>query len=260
MSDEKLDLVANRLKRASRVTILTGAGVSAASGVPTFRGSGGLWRQFRAEDLATPEAFSRDPVLVWEWYAWRRSLVAECQPNPAHDVIARWSREFDRCTVITQNVDDLHQRAGTDAARVIELHGNATRVRCLACGRQWPRDEIQERLVAGEAVPACTACGGILKPLTVLFGEPMPAAAVERAEERSRAAGCFLVVGSSLAVYPAAYMPSYAKEAGARLVVVNLTATRLDHVADVVLAGSAGAILTGLVSRVEARVARRSGS
>ncbi|HEY9466272.1 MAG TPA: Sir2 family NAD-dependent protein deacetylase, partial [Vicinamibacterales bacterium] len=108
VSDEKLDALAQRLKGAARVTILTGAGVSAASGVPTFRGNGGLWRQFRAEDLATPGAFSRDPVLVWEWYAWRRELIAACRPNPAHEVIARWSKAFERCTVITQNVDDLH--------------------------------------------------------------------------------------------------------------------------------------------------------
>ena len=113
MSDEQLEVLAARLRRASRVTILTGAGVSAASGVPTFRGNGGLWREFRAEDLATPEAFGRNPALVWEWYAWRRELVASCRPNPAHEVIAQWSREFDRCTVITQNVDDLHIRAGT---------------------------------------------------------------------------------------------------------------------------------------------------
>ena len=126
-------------------------------------------------------------------------------------------------------------------------------------GARYPRDEIQERLLAGETVPACHACGGVLKPLTVLFGEPMPGAAVERAEERSRAAGCFLVVGSSLAVYPAAYMPSYAKEAGARLVVVNLTPTRLDHVADVVLAGPAGSILAALVERVEGRAVRQHG-
>jgi NAD-dependent deacetylase len=139
---------------------------------------------------------------------------------------------------------------------VIELHGNATRVRCLGCDSRYSRDEIQERLLAGESVPACGTCGGILKPLTVLFGEPMPGAVVQRAEARARAAGCFLVVGSSLAVYPAAYMPSYAKEGGARLVVVNLTPTRLDHVADVVLAGSAAAMLAGLAERVEARAIR----
>ena len=161
------------------------------------------------------------------------------QPNPAHRALVALERLGLLDSVITQNVDDLHQRAGTDPTKVIELHGNATRVRCLGCDRRYARDDIQARLLTGESVPACGGCGGILKPLTVLFGEPMPAAAVQRAEARARAAGCFLVVGSSLAVYPAAYMPTYAKEAGARLVVVNLTPTRLDHVADVVLAGPA---------------------
>jgi NAD-dependent deacetylase len=184
------------------------------------------------------------------------AAIRRAEPNPAHRAIVTLERLGLLDCVITQNVDDLHQRAGTDPARVIELHGNATRVRCLACGRRSTRDEIQERLLAGEAVPACRACGGIVKPLTVLFGEPMPAAAVEEAEARSRAAGCFLVVGSSLAVYPAAYMPTYAREGGARLVVVNLTPTRLDHLADVVLAGPAGSILAGLAGRIEARVAR----
>ena len=260
--DARLDRAAELVAGTGRVVVFTGAGVSTESGIPDFRSPTGLWARYDPDDFSYPN-FMRSEDARRRYWAVGRELYAAirgAQPNPAHRALVPLERMGLLDCVITQNVDDLHQRAGTDAARVIELHGNATRVRCLACGRQWPRDEIQERLVAGEAVPACTACGGILKPLTVLFGEPMPAAAVERAEERSRAAGCFLVVGSSLAVYPAAYMPSYAKEAGASLVVVNLTATRLDHVADVVLAGSAGAILTGLVSRVESRVARRSES
>jgi NAD-dependent deacetylase len=199
VSDEQIDLLAARLRRASRVTILTGAGVSAASGVPTFRGSGGLWRQFRAEDLATPDAFRRNPTLVWEWYAWRRELVAACRPNPAHEVIARWSRAFDRGTVITQNVDDLHVRA--DTSNLIRVHGSLWDLSCWnACGAAPWRDET----VPLTAVPpSCPACGGLARPAVVWFGESLPVDALTVAAE---ACSCdvFLTVGTSALVYPAA--------------------------------------------------------
>ena len=254
----RLDRAAELVAAAGRLVVFTGAGVSTESGIPDFRSSTGLWARYDPDDFSFPN-FMRSEDARRRYWAVGRELYAAiraAQPNAAHRAIVALERLGLLDCVITQNVDDLHQRAGTDPARVVELHGNATRVRCLACDRRYPRDEIQARLLAGESLPACTACGGILKPLTVLFGEPMPAPAVQQAEERSRAAGCFLVVGSSLAVYPAAYMPTYAKEAGARLMVVNLTPTRLDHVADVVLAGPAGPILAGLVERVEARAVR----
>jgi NAD-dependent deacetylase len=256
--DARLDRAAELVATVGRVVVFTGAGVSTESGIPDFRSPTGLWARYDPDDFSFP-TFMRSEDARRRYWAVGKELYAairRAEPNPAHRAIVTLERLGLLDCVITQNVDDLHQRAGTDPARVIELHGNATRVRCLACGRRSTRDEIQERLLAGEAVPACRACGGIVKPLTVLFGEPMPAAAVEEAEARSRAAGCFLVVGSSLAVYPAAYMPTYAREGGARLVVVNLTPTRLDHLADVVLAGPAGSILAGLAGRIEARVAR----
>jgi NAD-dependent deacetylase len=256
--DARLDRAAELVAAAGRLVAFTGAGVSTESGIPDFRSPTGLWARYDPDDFSFPN-FMRSEDARRRYWAVGRELYAAiraAQPNPAHRALVALERLGLLDCVITQNVDDLHQRAGTDPERVIELHGNATRVRCLGCDRRYPRDEIQARLLGGEDVPACRACGGILKPLTVLFGEPMPGAAVEQAEERSRAAGCFLVVGSSLAVYPAAYMPSYAKEAGARLVVVNLTPTRLDHVADVVMAGPAGAILARLVERLEARAVR----
>ena len=256
--DARLDRAADLVATAGRVVAFTGAGVSTESGIPDFRSPTGLWARYDPDDFSFPN-FMRSEDARRRYWAVGRELYAairEAAPNPAHRAIVALERLGLLDCVITQNVDDLHQRAGTSPARVIELHGNATRVRCLACDRRCSRDEIQARLVAGESVPACAACGGIIKPMTVLFGEPMPPAAVQLAEERSRAAGCFLVVGSSLAVYPAAYMPTYARESGARLVVVNLTPTRLDHMADVVLAGSAGPILAGLVERVEARTGR----
>jgi NAD-dependent deacetylase len=256
--DARLDRAAELVATAGRIVVFTGAGVSTESGIPDFRSPTGLWARYDPDDFSFPN-FMRSEDARRRYWAVGRELYAairEAEPNPAHRAIAALERLGLLDCVITQNVDDLHQRAGTSPGRVIELHGNATRVRCLACDRRCPRDEIQTRLLAGESVPACAACGGIIKPMTVLFGEPMPAAAVHLAEERSRAAGGFVVVGSSLAVYPAAYMPTYAKESGARLVIVNLTPTRLDHVADVVLAGPAGPMLAGLVERVEARRGR----
>ena len=256
--DDRLDRAADLVAATGRVVVFTGAGVSTESGIPDFRSPTGLWARYDPDAFSFPNFMRSEEARRRYWTVGRElyAAIRAAEPNDAHRAIVALERRGLLDCVITQNVDNLHQRAGTDPARVIELHGNATRVRCLQCDRHVPRDEVQARLMAGEAVPACLGCGGILKPLTVLFGEPMPAAAVQQAEDRSRAAGCFLVVGSSLGVYPAAYMPSYAKESGASLVVVNLTPTRLDHVADVVLTGSAGPILTGLVARVEARVVR----
>jgi NAD-dependent deacetylase len=256
--DTRLDRAAELLATIGRIVAFTGAGVSTESGIPDFRSPTGLWARYDPDDFSFPNFMRSEDARRRYWTVGRElyGAIRAAQPNPAHRALVTLERLGLLDSVITQNVDNLHQRAGTDPGKVIELHGNATRVRCLACDRRYARGDIQERLLAGESVPACAACGGILKPLTVLFGEPMPAGAVERAEERSRAAGSFLVVGSSLAVYPAAYMPNHAKEAGARLVVVNLTPTRLDHVADVVLAGPAGPILAGLVERVEALVGR----
>ena len=256
--DARLDRVAELLVTTGRVVAFTGAGVSTESGIPDFRSATGLWARYDPDDFSFPNFMRSDDARRRYWAVGRElyTAIQAAQPNEAHRALVSLERLGLLDCVITQNVDNLHQRAGTDPGKVIELHGNATRVRCLACDRRYARDEIQERLLAGESVPVCESCGGLLKPFTVLFGEPMPSRAVELAEERSRGAGCFVVVGSSLAVYPAAYMPNYAKEAGARLVVVNLTPTRLDHIADVVLAGPAGPMLAGLVERVEARVRR----
>jgi NAD-dependent deacetylase len=256
--DARLDRAADLVASTGRVVVFTGAGVSTESGIPDFRSPTGLWARYDPDDFSFPN-FMRSEEARRRYWAVGRELYAAirmAEPNAAHRALVALERMGLLDCVITQNVDDLHQRAGTDPARVIELHGNATRVRCLACDGRFARDAIQARLLAGEAVPACGDCGGILKPLTVLFGEPMPAAAVQHAIDRARGAGCFLVVGSSLGVYPAAYMPTYAQESGARLVVVNLTPTRRDQGADVVLAGPAGPLLAGLVERVQARAVR----
>lgn len=178
--------------RPQRVVVMTGAGVSADSGIPTFRGAGGLWREFRPEELATPEAFRRDPALVWEWYEWRRGLIRDARPNAAHDAIARMTDAL----VVTQNVDSLHTRAGS--TDVVELHGNIFRVRCLREGTITLREE------AFPATPPYCECGALLRPDVVWFGEALPEEAVTRAVHAIRGADLLLVIGTSGVVYPAA--------------------------------------------------------
>jgi NAD-dependent deacetylase len=245
MNEDQLELLAARLRGSSRVTILTGAGVSAASGVPTFRGSGGLWRQFRAEDLATPGAFSRDPVLVWEWYAWRRQLIAACAPNPAHDVIARWSTSFEACTVITQNVDDLHLQART--ANLVRVHGSIWELSCWrGCGAAPWRDES---VPLRSMPPACPACGGLARPGVVWFGESLPPRELDAA---ARACECdvFLTVGTSALVYPAAGLVHQAKAVGAFTAEVNLETTPASAEVDLAIHGPADQLLPDIARRI----------
>jgi NAD-dependent deacetylase len=207
--------IRERLQAARRVTVLTGAGVSAASGVPTFRGAGGLWRNFRPEQLATPDAFRRDPTLVWEWYDWRRELIAACAPNAAHEVIARWSRK-PGFTLVTQNVDGLHELAGT--ANIIRYHGSIWRLKCAtACGApDW-----EDRRVPIEPLPpSCPSCGGLARPGVVWFGEAIPDAA-RRAAATATACDVFLSIGTSSVVYPAAALVADARAHGAFTVEIN---------------------------------------
>jgi len=256
--DELIERAAELMATVGPAVVFTGAGVSTESGIPDFRSPTGVWARYDPDDFSF-QSFVRSEEGRRRYWALGGELYATirlAQPNPAHRAIATLERLGLLDCVITQNVDNLHQRAGTAPSRVIELHGNATRARCLACGCAYTRDEIQDRLEAGEEVPACRPCGGIIKPHTVLFGEPMPARETEIAERRARGAGCFVVVGSSLVVYPAAYMPLYAKESGARLIIVNLTSTHLDHLADVVIPGKAGEVMVRLVERIQARAVR----
>lgn len=193
-------IAAIRKRRPKRVVVFTGAGVSAESGIPTFRGAGGLWRNFRAEDLATPEAFARDPQMVWEWYEWRRGLVREAQPNAAHLAIARLEEATGGVTVVTQNVDGLHARAGS--RNLIELHGNLFRVRCTREGT------TREAIEPFRDMPPRCSCGAMLRPDVVWFGEMLPPGAMERSAERIREADLLLVIGTSGIVYPAAGLVS----------------------------------------------------
>jgi NAD-dependent deacetylase len=234
--------LARRIRDARRLTVMTGAGVSAASGVPTFRGPGGLWRTYRPEDLATREAFARDPVLVWEWYAWRREKVAACEPNAAHAVLARWSGR-DGVGVITQNVDDLHIRAGT--RNLIRLHGSLWEVKCFngcaAGARPW-RDE---RVPMPDALPRCPHCDGYARPAVVWFGESLDGDDVDRALE---ATGCdlFLTVGTSAVVYPAAGFARHAQSRGAFTAEINLEPTPASSLVDLSILGGAEDVLPKL--------------
>mgnify|MGYP003868996105 CR=1 FL=1 len=223
---------------------MTGAGVSAESGVPTFRGSGGLWEGRRAEELATPEAFARDPVLVWRFYEERRRRLTTVTPNPAHHVLAAWQERFDRYALITQNVDGLHAVAGS--RQVLELHGNIWRVRCTGCRR-----EREDRTVPfPELPPRCPACGEVERPAVVWFGEELPLATFEAAAEAAASADALVVVGTSAVVYPAAGLVTVAARAGAAVIEINPEPSALAGHATVALRGPAGAVLPVLAARL----------
>jgi NAD-dependent deacetylase len=228
------------LAEARSVTVLTGAGISAESGIPTFRGPGGLWNNRRPEDLATPPAFANDPKLVWEWYDWRRQRVAAAQPNPGHLALAELESRIPRFALITQNVDGLHRAAGS--RNVIELHGNIWRLRCVACEREEENHDAPLR-----EIPLRCACGGLLRPAVVWFGEPLPAEAMEQAAQAAWRCDLFFLCGTSAVVYPAASLPDRALSAGAKVVEINLEPTPFSDMAHLSLRGKSGEILPRLV-------------
>ncbi len=228
------------LRESTHTVVLTGSGISAESGIPTFReAQTGLWARFDPQELATPEAFARDPGLVWGWYVWRRKLVAEARPNPGHLAIAELQSLAPNLTLVTQNVDGLHQRAGS--REVIELHGNIRRTKCSAEGTGV--EDFDEE----EAPPLCPSCGAPLRPDVVWFGEMLPVGALERSSEAARGSDVFLSVGASGLVYPAAALPYEALQNGATLVEINPQKTPLTPHADHALRGIAGEVLPGLI-------------
>lgn len=226
-----IEAIADRLRAAGRVTVFTGAGVSAASGVPTFRGPDGLWGNYRPEELATPEAFARDPRLVWQWYDWRRERIAGCQPNAAHRVLAAWAALFPAYTLITQNVDGLHERAG--APDVLRLHGSIWDVYCAnGCAKGLaPRMSHQSPLRV--LPPRCPHCGGLDRPAVVWFGEALDHATLDRAGEAAAASDVFLAIGTSAVVYPAAGLITHAKRGGATTIEINPDETSMAPSVDI---------------------------
>jgi NAD-dependent deacetylase len=247
---------------ARRTVAFTGAGVSTESGIPDFRSPGGLWDRFDPSEFTYRNFMESTDGRrkYWELGRLTYPVIRAARPNPAHDVLAELHRldRLDCC--ITQNIDDLHQRAGLPPDKVIELHGNATRTRCLECGAAYTRDEVHGWLEARDEIPVCPKCGGVVKPTTVLFGERMPAPALQEAERRARAADLFVVLGSSLVVYPAAYMPAHARHAGATLAIVNLEPTPLDAQAELVIREKAGVAMAAVVEEVRAQAARAGAS
>jgi len=234
----------DRLKGARRFVVLTGAGVSAESGVPTFRDAQtGHWARFRPEDLATPDAFRRDPRLVWEWYAMRRAKVADVHPNPAHIALAAMEGRVAEFLLATQNVDGLHQRAGS--RNICELHGNITRTKCFDENRL-----VEKWIETGEVPPRCPRCGGYLRPDVVWFTESLPVGAFERSLEASQKCDVFLSVGTSALVYPAASLPHEALQRQALVVEINPQPTPLTERAAFSLQGAAGVVLPALVKAV----------
>ena len=234
------DALKSKLVPQTKVVVLTGAGISAESGVPTFRGENGLWKKFRPEELATFDAFMANPQLVWEWYQYRRELIEKVKPNPAHYALAEFQKFFENFTLITQNVDGLHQRAGS--VDIVELHGNIKRNRCIKCEKIFETFEVETE----EFPPRCD-CGGKIRPDVVWFGEMLPQNAIKTAFEVSSSCDLFFSVGTSAVVHPAASLPLMAKRSGAYLVEVNIEPTELSYLSDELLLGKAGEVMPVIV-------------
>ncbi len=233
------------LETARSVVVLTGAGVSAESGVPTFRGKDGLWNNHRVEELATPQSFARDPVLVWEWYDWRRGLIDACEPNPAHHAIANMEERFEQFLLVTQNVDGLHHRAGS--RQLVELHGNIWRMRCTTEGTIIENDQVP----LPDVPPVCAKCGGLLRPDVVWFGESLDESVITEALRAAETCDLMLVAGTSAVVYPAASLPSIAKRNHATVIEINIEPTPLSRNADHSIFGRASEVLPGLLSAAQ---------
>ncbi len=256
---QNLDILTNRvadlLIKAKRIVIFTGAGVSTESGIPDFRSPGGIWDRFDPDDF-TYQKFVTDPESRRkQWQMLQEGgLTTEAKPNPTHYAIAELDRLGKLDCVITQNVDSLHQKAGVPSEKVLELHGNMQWAVCLSCGKRYPFERIKVRLDEGEAVPDCEACHGILKPDAVFFGESLPEKVLKEATSRSSNSDLFIVIGSTLIVYPAAYMPIYAVDSGAKLVIINLSSTPMDQQATVLIRAKAGETMSRIIKRVREKV------
>ena len=254
--------VVTALKRANRVMVVTGAGISAESGIPTFRGPDGMWRNFKAEDLATPEAFQRQPHTVWEWYDWRRGLCAQAQPNPAHRVVAAMERFYHHFLLVTQNVDGLHTRAGS--RRMVEMHGSIWRAQCLKCGATLPLEETPLKKIP----PTHEGCGGMLRPAVVWFGENYDPAVLQPTFTAAEEAQLVIVVGTSGGVALPVDLVTQARQGGATIIEINCERTPVSRLAHERLEGKAGEILPELwiraqmaylVDEIRARAQQRGG-
>lgn len=233
------------LSRSSDVVVFTGAGISAESGVPTFRGNEGIWTKFKPEELASMNAFLRNPELVWEWYAARKTIIAGVQPNPGHYALVEMEKHFTSLTIITQNIDNLHRRAGSK--NVFELHGNIERNYCITCATPYTNEFVTAK---STGAPRCT-CGGMIRPDVVWFGEMLPEDEWNGAEKACQRADVLISVGTSGVVYPAAALPMEAKRNGALIIEINPEPTPLTEYADEFLQGNSGEILPRLLDQLQ---------
>jgi len=233
-----------KLKEAENICVLTGAGVSAESGIPTFRDPGGIWEKFRPEQLANFEAFMSDPDFVWSWYQHRREIMREVKPNKGHIALAEMENIIANFDLITQNIDNLHFRAGSK--KITELHGNIERNFCMKCRTFYPEIDLSEKKVL-----KCEKCGGLIRPDVVWFGEMLPMKELRHAEESAADSDVFFTIGTSAEVYPAAMLPIIAKRAGAYVVEINTKPTPISGELDEILTGKSGEILDELINEVK---------
>jgi NAD-dependent deacetylase len=249
---DSVDTAAKRVHASKKIVVFTGAGISTESGIPDFRSPGGLWSKYDPEDFTFQRFTASESARkkYWQMSTEFYTLLKSVQPNAAHRAIADLEALKKLDAVITQNIDGMHQLAGVSPERVIEIHGTTRRVTCLDCHQEHKRDEIQDRIDGGESVPRCSVCNGLLKPATISFGQAMPERETAEAFERSKRCDLMMVIGSSLLVQPAASIPLAAKQEGADLIIINREATPMDHLADVVLRDSAGAVLTAVLEKV----------
>ena len=246
----EIEKIALEIKRSSYTTVLTGAGISAESGIPTFRGKDGLWNKYKPEELATPQAFAKDPNLVWEWYVWRMKLVFSKKPNRGHEVLAELEKRGLIKAIITQNVDDLHERAGSK--NVIHLHGRLRDVICSNCSYKTEAEKILEKFGMDRVeLPICPECGSLLRPGVVWFGENLPPAELNKAFSEAEKSDLILVIGTSAVVQPAASIPLLTKRRGGKIVEINPDPTPLTSIADISVRGRSGEVLSSVLSALE---------
>lgn len=236
-SKEDIELARELVKKSTKMSALTGAGISVDSGIPDFRSEGGLWERYDPHEYATYESFLRDPSRFWTMGQELAEVLLKAKPNEAHLQLAKLEKEGRLLAIITQNIDNLHQAAGN--THVVELHGNYLRAYCMDCNTEYIGEEIHRRVVRGEIPPRCDKCEGVLKSEAVLFGEPMPEGPMAEAVRLCNETDLMLVIGTSLTIYPAAYLPQLAKNSGARVILVNLEGMNRNGVADIVLRGPA---------------------
>jgi NAD-dependent deacetylase len=253
---QRCEGVAAMIAGSRRVAVFTGAGVSTESGIPDFRSPGGIWTKFDPEDFTIDRFLSSPATRRKQWrFFLADGMFRDARPNAAHEAIAELERMGFLDCVITQNIDGLHQQAGNDPARVFELHGSIRVIRCLDCGGRYPLEEVLRRGGLPENEPLCERCCGMLKPDVIFFGEALPEEALQEATRRACGCDLMIVVGSSLLVYPAAYMPFYAKQAGAPLVIVNLSPTPADKIADLLISAPAGEAMGVILGALRGKAA-----